>query len=70
MHTTNIAGGVTENQIGTARLYFADGSVDRYDDQRLAFAVWLGLPRGVRVAFRGKGDNCPVYPWDRVDRLP
>ena len=52
-----------------ARLYYADGHVQHWDDQALAFAVWLALPKGVRVAFRGANDTRPVYPWDRVDAL-
>lgn len=42
--------------------------VREYDDQALAYAVWLGLPKGVRAAFRGAGDTRPVYGWDYADR--
>ena len=35
-----------------ARLYFPDGRVTQYDNQNLAYAVWLALPKGTRVAFR------------------
>ena len=52
-----------------ARLYFADGRVFYYDDQRLAYFVWLHLPQGIRVAFRSADDTRPVYPWDCVDAL-
>ena len=52
-----------------ARLYYPDGRIESYESQRLAYAVWLALPRGVRVAFRGKGDSTPVYAHDYVDRL-
>ncbi len=42
--------------------------VREYADQAEGYAVYLALPRGVRAAFRGAGDNRPVYPWDYVDR--
>ena len=48
----------------TARLHFADGRISTFRDQTLAYQTWLSLPRGVRAAFRGQGDNRPVYPWD------
>ena len=51
----------------TARIYFVDGHVDHFRNQVFAFAVWLALPKGVRVAFRGKNDARPVYPWDYAD---
>jgi hypothetical protein len=51
-----------------ARLYFQDGRVVHYADQSLAYQVWLSFPQGVRVAFRGVGDDRPVYPWDYADR--
>ena len=51
-----------------ARLYYADRRIGYWDDQALALAVWLALPKGVRVAFRGKNDTTPVYPWDCVDK--
>ena len=51
-----------------ARVCFADGRVTHYDDQQLAYAVWLGLPKGMRAAFRGANDPRPVYPWSYVDR--
>jgi hypothetical protein len=50
-----------------ARLYFPDGQVCQYEDQRLAYFVWLHLPAGIRAAFRGAGDERPVYPWDYAD---
>ena len=49
-----------------ARLYFRDGTITEYDDQCLAYAVWLAIDRDTPVAFRSKGDNTPVYPWDYV----
>ena len=51
-----------------ARIYFRDGRVEHFENQVLAFAVWLALPRGVMAAFRGVGDHRPVYPWDYVDK--
>lgn len=52
-----------------ARIYFADGHVEYFDNQVFAFALWLALPKGIRAAFRGRGNTTPVYPWDHVDRL-
>ena len=50
-----------------SRIYYTDGHIEHYNDQTLAFAVWLALPKGVRTAFRGAGDDRPVYSWDHVD---
>ena len=44
-------------------------TVEEYNDQSLAYFVYLGLPKGVRAAFRGAGDTRPVYAWDYVDRM-
>ena len=52
-----------------ARLYYEGGRITHWEDQRLAYAVWLSLPKGIRVAFRGANDATPVYPWDCLDRL-
>jgi hypothetical protein len=54
--------------IRKARLYFLDGHVMQYDDPKLAYAVWLALPKGTRVAFRGSNDLLAVYSWDYGDR--
>ncbi len=51
------------------RVTFPDGRVTHYEDQRLAYAVWLVVPKGTRAAFRGANDPRPVYPWDYVDAL-
>ena len=51
-----------------ARLYYPDGRVEHYADGCLAYAVWLALPRGVRCAFRGAGDQRPVYSHDYADK--
>jgi hypothetical protein len=49
------------------RLHFLNGRITQYDDQKLAYAVWLALPKGTRAAFRGANDTRPVYPWDYVN---
>jgi hypothetical protein len=54
--------------VGKARVYFLDG-VNEYDTNDMAYAVWLGMGKGVRCAFRGVGDRRPVYTWDLVDKL-
>jgi len=51
-----------------ARIHFRDGRVLKFRDQKLAHQTWLSLPRGTRAAFRGKGDNRPVYAWDYADK--
>jgi len=51
-----------------ARIYFRDGRVLTFQDQRLAYQTWLSLPRGIGAAFRGKGDSRPVYAWDYADQ--
>ena len=58
-----------ETDCSKARLYFPSGRVVHYDEQKLAYIVWLQLPKGIRVAFRGANDNTPVYPWSYVDAL-
>ena len=52
-----------------ARLFYSDGRIARYADPRLAYAVWLGAPRGMRIAFRGPGDDTPVYPHDYAGQM-
>ena len=52
----------------SARIHFRDGRVLKFRDQRLAYQTWLSLPRGIRAAFRGKGDNRPIYAWDYADK--
>lgn len=51
-----------------ARIQFRDGRVSLFKDPRLAYLAWLALPRGVRAAFRGRGDNRPVKAWDYADK--
>jgi hypothetical protein len=52
----------------SARIHFRDGRVLTFQDQRLAYQTWLSLPRGIGAAFRGKGDDRPVYAWDYADK--
>ena len=52
----------------TARIFFSDGRISEFNDERLAYQTWLSLPRGIRAAFRGKGDSRPVYAWDFADQ--
>src|ERR1039458_4366931 len=52
-----------------ARVCFPGDHVMHYDDQKLADALWLALPRRTRAAFRGANDPRPVYPWDYA-RVP
>jgi hypothetical protein len=54
--------------IRKSRLYFPDGQVTLFDDEKLAYFVWLALPKGTCVAFRAANDTRPVYPWDCVDK--
>ena len=51
-----------------ARIYYIDGRIVHYDDEKLAYAVWLALPTGTRAAFRAAGDSTPVYSRDFVDK--
>ena len=53
--------------VSKARVYYAD-SVSEFDTDQMAYAVWLGMGKGIRCAFRGAGDTRPVYTWDLVDR--
>lgn len=49
-----------------ARIYYQDGTIQYFDDQKIAYAVWLALPRRIRAAFRGADDSRAVYSWDYV----
>lgn len=51
----------------TTRIIHRDGRTYHFVDQRVAYAIWLALPRGTRAAFRGKGDATPVYSHDCLD---
>jgi hypothetical protein len=57
----------TKNQ-PPARIYFRDGRVAKFKDQKLAYRTRLSLPRGIRAAFQGKGDHRQVYAWDYADK--
>lgn len=48
-----------------ARIYFADGHVEHFRNRVFAALIWVTLPKGAKVAFRGKGDTRPVRPWDK-----
>ena len=50
------------------KLYYNDGQVVEYADQTLAYEIWLASPKGIRIAFRGEGDERPVYSWDYADK--
>jgi len=52
----------------TVRIYYADGRISPFNDQRLAYTTWLSFVRGTRAAFRDKGDSRPVYAWDYTDK--
>jgi hypothetical protein len=52
----------------TARVYYSDGQVCAFNDEKLAYRIWLSLPRGILAAFRGKGDQRPVHAWDDADK--
>ncbi|MGO9014671.1 MAG: hypothetical protein ACLQF0_06790 [Dissulfurispiraceae bacterium] len=55
--------------ISKSRIHYRDGRIEEYESQSEAYAFWLGLPRGVRAAFRGAGDATPVYAHDYVDAI-
>ncbi len=55
--------------VSKARIIHPDGKVYHYEDQKLAYEVYLGLPKGIRVAFRSAGDLTPVYSYDYVDKI-
>lgn len=52
-----------------ARIFYLDGRIVEYTDQKLAYSVWLSLSKGVKAVFRGANDETPVYSHDYVDRL-
>ena len=55
-----------EVDVTKARLYYPDGTVDHFDNQQLAYAIYLAIDVGGRVAFRGRNDTEPVYAWDYI----
>lgn len=56
-------------QIDKSRIYYQDGLVRHFYNPQVAFAIYLSLPKGVKVAFRSAGDTTPVYSHDYVDQL-
>ena len=56
------------NTQSSARIVFSDGQVSAFQDQKLAYLVWLSLPTNTRAAFRGQGDQRKVYAWDYADK--
>jgi hypothetical protein len=51
------------------RIFYPDGRVVPYDDQRLAFSVWIDLPKGTRAAIRSPNDATPVHSCDYIDKV-
>ena len=51
-----------------ARLHYPNGEVEHFKSQTFAFAVWLALPKDMRVAFRGANDKRPVFGWDYANK--
>jgi len=58
----------SEAQTAFARIYYNERVV-HYTADSMAYAVWLGQPKGVRCCFRGTNDTRPIYPHDLVDQL-
>ena len=54
------------DDVAKARVYFRDGCIMHFEDQRQAYQFWLNLAPCVRAAFRGAQDITPVLPWDYV----
>lgn len=59
----------TKVDVSKARIYYRNGLVDHYDNQKLACSTYFNLPKGIRCCFRGVGDKTPVYSHSYVDRL-
>lgn len=55
-----------KNRVDTtkARLYYRDGTVKHYEDQKLARQIWLATAVGAMIAFRAANDSEPVYVWE------
>lgn len=56
----------TGKRTDCARIFFADGGVSTFDNDAMAYSVWLALPKSTRAAFRGIGDTRAVEPHDYV----
>lgn len=57
-------------RVSQARVYLkrenGDILVYHCKDDAKAYALWLGMGRQVKLAFRAKGDKTPVYSHDYV----
>jgi len=51
-----------------ARIYYADGTVETYENNSVAYSIYAHLPKGMRAAYRAADDLTPVYPHDFVDK--
>lgn len=58
-----------EADTSMARLYHPNGMVSHYPSDQEAYRVWLAVPKGRRLAFRGANDMRPVYSHDYADRM-
>ena len=54
--------------INFARIFFPDGRVMCYSNSVHAVAIFFALKKGIRAAFRTRGDSRPVYAHDFVDK--
>ena len=60
---------IPAQDVSKARIIHPDGRIYHFDSQKLAYEVYLDLPKGTRVAFRGANDSTPVYSHDYVDKI-
>lgn len=65
---TRVEKRVADRQKDKPRVYFADGTAEVFDDACVALAYYFRLPKGTRAAFRGEGDETPLFEWSYVDR--
>jgi hypothetical protein len=54
--------------VAKARLFYSNGHVATFKTNQEAYALWLAMPKGYRIAFRGIGDSTPVYSQDYADK--
>jgi hypothetical protein len=59
-----------QNDTAKARIFWPDGRIEHFDDQQMAYRLYIGLPPKFRCAFRGKHDARPVHPGDMVAGVP
>lgn len=57
---------IEKQDTSKARIIYPNGRVEHYDNQAIAYRLWLGLPKKFRAAFRGKHDARPIETWDCV----